>query len=111
MNARQLEKLGVPPECVKSAVLALQSASEAGQLRSLNVKQFIKDILAQPSQHTADPHFGAFAAELLTAEAPEPPREPIAYQTWGAGGIDPASHIQMRQACQLPMAVAGALMP
>ena len=38
-------------------------------------------------------------------------REPIAYRTWGASGIDPESHVQMRQACALPMATGAALMP
>jgi tRNA-splicing ligase RtcB len=38
-------------------------------------------------------------------------RVPISYQTWGAAGIDEASHQQMRQACALPMAVGAALMP
>lgn len=34
----------------------------------------------------------------------------IAYQTWGTE-IDDNSHIQMREACDLPIAVKGALMP
>ncbi len=38
-------------------------------------------------------------------------RPPISYRTWGESGIDAASHIQMRQACGLPMATGAALMP
>ena len=33
------------------------------------------------------------------------------YKTWGADGIDENSHAQMQKACELPMAVGGALMP
>lgn len=111
MNARQLEKLGVPVECMKAAVLAIQSASAAGVLRSLNVKQTIKDVLESPAAHADDAHFGQLAQAVLEAEAPAPTKEPITYRTWGESGIDPASHVQMRQACELPMAVAAALMP
>ena len=35
----------------------------------------------------------------------------IDYKTWGAEGIDGQSHKQMRDACQLPVAVKAALMP
>jgi tRNA-splicing ligase RtcB len=111
MNARQLEKLGVPAECMKAAILAIQSAAEAGVLRSLNVKQTIQDVMARPDAHLDDPHFGSLAQAVLDAGTPAPKKEPITYRTWGENGIDPASHVQMRQACALPMATGAALMP
>ncbi len=111
MNARQLEKLGVPSDCVKSAILAIQSASEAGELRSINVKQVIQDVLASPAEHVNDAHFGPFARAVVEAGTQPPPREPISYRTWGESGIETECHNQMRQACSLPMAAAAALMP
>ncbi|HEX4149285.1 MAG TPA: RtcB family protein, partial [Pirellulales bacterium] len=111
MNARQLEKLGVPAECVAAAILAIQSAAGAGVLRELNVKQLITDIVADPGAHLGDPHFGRLAQAVLEADAPAPVHEPISYRTWGASGIEAESHVQMRQACALPMAVGAALMP
>lgn len=111
MNARQLEKLGVPSECMKAAIQAIHSAAGANVLRSLNVKQVIKDVLADPGAHLNEPHFGPFAQAVLDAGEPAPVREPIAYRTWGDSGIDPASHVQMRESCALPMAVGAALMP
>jgi tRNA-splicing ligase RtcB (3'-phosphate/5'-hydroxy nucleic acid ligase) len=111
MNARQLEKLGVPAECVKAAILAIQDAASAGVLRSLNVKQIIKDVVERPDAHLDEPHFGPFARAVLDAGTPAPVKEPIAYRTWGDSGIEPESHVQMRQACALPMAVGAALMP
>ncbi len=88
MNARQLEKLGVPAECMKAAILAIQSAASTGVLRSLNVKQVIKDTLENPGAHLSDPHFGPFAQAVLEAGTPAPVSEPIAYRTWGDSGID-----------------------
>src|SRR5437762_3297029 len=111
MNARQLEKLGVPAECMKSAILAIQSAANAGVLRGLNVKQVIKEAMEDPGAHVHDPHFGPFAQAVLDYGTPAPIKEPISYRTWGDSGIDPKSHVQMRQACLLPMATAAALMP
>ncbi len=111
MNARQLEKLGVPSDCMKSAIVAIQSAASAGVLRSLNVKQIIKDILTSPADHLNDVHFGCFAQDVFQAAAAPVAREPISYRTWGDAGIEPESHAQMRQACALPMATAAALMP
>ncbi|HEX4129539.1 MAG TPA: RtcB family protein [Pirellulales bacterium] len=111
MNARQLEKLGVPAECVKPAILAIASASAAGVLRSLNVKQIVKEILDRPAEHVDDEHFGSLAHAVLEAGTAAEPREPITYRTWGEAGIDPQSHAQMRDACALPMATGAALMP
>jgi len=111
MNARQLQKLGVPTECMKSAILAIQSAATAGALRALNVKQAVKDLLEDPAAHVNDEHFGQLAKAVLAAGGLAEEREPISYQTWGESGIDAASHVQMRQACALPMATGAALMP
>ncbi len=110
MNARQLQKLGVPTDCVKDAVLAIASASAAGVLRDMNVKNEIGRILACPSAHFEDPHFGPFARAVAASDGPAEIREPIRYRTWGDSGIDVASHVQMRQACALPMAAGAALM-
>jgi tRNA-splicing ligase RtcB len=111
MNARQLEKLGVPVECVKSAIVAINSAASAGALRSMNIKDVIQTILENPGNHLGDEHFGQFAQAVLEAGAPVAAREPIAYRIWGESGIDQQSHVQMRQACALPMATGAALMP
>src|SRR3569833_2083743 len=111
MNARQLEKLGVTAECVKPAIMAIASASKAEALGDRDAKDWIKLVVGDPASHVDDAHFGALAQALLTADAPAPIREPISYRTWGEALIDPQSHIQMRQACALPMAVGAALMP
>ncbi|HEX4147594.1 MAG TPA: hypothetical protein VHY20_01345, partial [Pirellulales bacterium] len=76
MNSRQLEKLGVPAECMQAAILAIQSAASAGVLRSLNVKETIKNVMESPGSHLGDPYFGSFAQAVLDAGTPAPAKEP-----------------------------------
>lgn len=109
MNSRQLQKLGVPEDCVKSAIVAIQSAMKAGDKRGKQIKQAIKDVLDRPQDFTADEHFGQFAQAVIADREFVRP-EPISYRTWG-NEIDEASHAQMRQACSVPMAAGAALMP
>ncbi|MBL8827301.1 MAG: RtcB family protein [Planctomycetaceae bacterium] len=112
MNARQLEKLGVPHEAVPAAIQAIGALTTGGAVRGKEVPAKIAAVVADPNAYLLDPQLGTFAQALVDAGGPaEPPREPAPYQTWGAAGIDEPSHAQMRQACTLPMAVGGALMP
>jgi tRNA-splicing ligase RtcB len=109
MNSRQLQKLGVPEDCVKSAIVAIQSAMKSGDKRGKQIKQAIKDVLDRPQDFTTDEHFGPFAQAVIADRNFVRP-EPISYRTWG-NEIDEASHAQMRQACSVPMAAGAALMP
>jgi tRNA-splicing ligase RtcB len=112
MNARQLQKLGVPFEAIPAAIKAIGDATADGHVRGKEVKTQIEAVVADPESFLNDPHFGPFAQAIISTGGPvEPLGEPVAYQTWGAAGIDEPSHAQMRQACTLPMAVGGALMP
>jgi len=109
MNSRQLQKLGVPEACVKSAISAIQIAMKAGDQKGKQIKQLIKSVLDRPEDFTGDEHFGQFAKDVIADREFVRP-EPIAYRTWGSE-IDQASHAQMRQACGVPMAAGAALMP
>src|SRR5689334_15000627 len=110
MNPRQLEKLGVPPACVNAALTAIQFAAKADLLRTIDVKKTIRAVVEAPDDHLDDAIFGRFAQELIDHGVAWEPKS-VEFQTWGAAGIDAASMIQMREACSLPNAVAGALMP
>lgn len=105
MNARQLKKLGVPEECVSQFIIAVQSAAGAHR----QVKSIIPNVVADPRDFLDDPDF-ATAAKVLIDEREYIRPEPISYVTWG-NDIDEGSHDQMKQACSLPMAIGGALMP
>jgi len=111
MNTTQLRKLGVPDHCINPAIGAIQNVARAGRFKGSELKQHIRSIVEQPDQHLADPDFGEFAQSLVAERAENLiAREPVTYQTWG-DEIDVGAHTQMRQACSLPVAVAGALMP
>src|SRR4051794_18690208 len=112
MNRKQLQKLGVPPDCTKAAVQALSRAAEQGLgmgLKGQRARQLVADVVRNPRVYEADPVWGEFARELI-AEAMPVKHEPISYQTWGTD-IDIGAHEQMRVACQVPLAVGAALMP
>lgn len=109
MNTSQLRKLGVPDQCLSSAIAGIQRAAKEEGSRGKEIKQRIAQVLAEPSAFEADPIFGELASELTAARNFVRP-EPIPYRTWGED-IDGACHAQMRQACSLPMAVGAALMP
>lgn len=112
MNRKQLQKLGVPPDCAQAAIVALGRAADLGTgmgLKGQRARQLVADVVRNPRNYAADPIWGELARELLAAETPTV-REPISYRTWGTD-IDQAAHVQMRQACQVPSAVAAALMP
>jgi tRNA-splicing ligase RtcB len=111
MNRRQLAKLGLPDEAYPLAMAGIQAAAVAG-LGGKDLKQLIGSVCTDPGSHVADPHFGELAQFLSQPDCePAPPKEPVAYRTWGADFIEESSHQQMREACSLPNAVAGALMP
>jgi hypothetical protein len=38
MNSRQLKKLGVPDDCVKSAIVAMQNATKVGGLKGKQIR-------------------------------------------------------------------------
>jgi tRNA-splicing ligase RtcB len=112
MNARQLEKLGVPIECVPAAITAIQDVIREKGVRGKNVKETIASLVENPHAFLGDEYWGAFAQNMIevTSELEAVPAEPIPYPTWGTD-IDEAAHNQMRTACQLPVARAGAMMP
>jgi tRNA-splicing ligase RtcB len=112
MNRKQLQKLGVPPDCTAAAAAALGRAADQGTgigLKGQRARQLVAKVVADPRTFEADPIWGELARELLAERTPVA-HEPISYRTWGTD-IDEAAHVQMRQACQVPGAVAAALMP
>jgi tRNA-splicing ligase RtcB len=112
VNRKQLQKLGIPPDCTTAAAAALGRAADQGTgmgLKGQRARQLVANVVAHPRAFETDPIWGELARELLAQRTPVA-REPISYRTWGTD-IDEAAHLQMRQACQVPGAVAAALMP
>ncbi len=109
MNSRQLLQLGLPEELIADATQAVRDSISIGSRRGKDVKELIRAIVASPGGYISDPYFGKIARALVDPQRPVS-REPITYQTWGTQ-IEPEAHGQMRSACSVPSAVAGALMP
>lgn len=110
MNARQLEKLGVPRSCAKSAIAAIQNLIAEGSLSRSRIKARIRLVTEDPQMFLGDAVFDGLAKDLLEETDINEVREAISYRTWGSD-IQQAAFLQMEDACQIPGAVAAALMP
>jgi tRNA-splicing ligase RtcB len=113
MNARQLEKLGLDPGCIPTAIQVIQRVVAQQGVRGKDIKERIKDVVASPATYASDADWGDLAQAVLACAQQGPSvteLRGIEYPTWGSD-IDAGAHVQMEQACRLPMAVAGALMP
>ena len=89
MNSRQLQKLGVPEECVHGAIAAIQSMMKTGGIRGKQVKQAIRDVIDHRLQQ---PFLGA---ELVAVQhvdallAQEPVKRPPCPDLPGRGALQP----------------------
>lgn len=98
---------------MRLALAALGDAARSG-LRHAALRERLRAVAAAPGTHTGDPVFGRLATALAAIPAagrihvPRP--EPAPWRRWG-DDIDPQAIRQMENACSLPVAVAGALLP
>lgn len=109
MNARQLEKLGIPRYCARYAITAVQELAALKSLSRGEIRERVRQVAESPQLFVGDALFDALAKELLN-DGPQAPQEPVRYRTWGSN-IDDATFRQMDDACHLPNAVGAALMP
>lgn len=118
MKQKALLDLGLPEGCVEVAIRVLRSS---GLIRHPEeARGCIAKILLAPEAYTGQAHLGELALSVIeyraerlkeAAEWENNPYGPAAgFAQWGEQD-DPASIDQMRTACQLPVAVKGALMP
>lgn len=89
-------------------------ASEAGLKRD-DIRALLTGTMASPDSHKNHPMAGDFALALAGANAAEAGFRARAggaapWKQWGSG-LEAESVNQIRRACELPVAVAGALMP
>ena len=105
MKPKQLHELGIPKgEPILKAIGLLR-------LNKRHADRFA-EVAAAPSDFVDDEVFGELAQAIL--DAPEdsyvPRAEPAPWQQWG-DDLEDFAIDQMRNACNLPVSVAGALMP
>jgi tRNA-splicing ligase RtcB len=114
MRAKDLIDLGVPAGApLKLAQQTLARAAAAGLGRE-QLRARLHEVVARPQEELEDELWGELATTLSNHQASDTRfvarEEPAPFVTWGED-LDPDSLVQMEQACQLPIACRGALMP
>jgi tRNA-splicing ligase RtcB (3'-phosphate/5'-hydroxy nucleic acid ligase) len=114
MKTRDLVAIGIPAgPCAERAKQILQRGRAAK--RSMRaVQDDLRRLAASPAAFVDDELYGSLARQLVdhaTAAGTFRPRPSDApYQIWGSN-LEPDAVQQLTNACKLPVAVSGALMP
>lgn len=109
MNTNDLIRLGVPPgEATRRGIDFIARYVLKGLDKS-KLAEEVEAVARHPDSYVEDPLRGEFAKAVLRAGGPLR-AAPAAWRQWGQG-LEPEAVNQMARACQLPIAVAGALMP
>ena len=109
MNTEDLQKMGIPlGEAMGEAKRLIALRFGRGETLE-NVRQELLGVVANPDAWIEDAETGSLA-RLLAKEDFSPREVPAAYRQWGHD-LDEQSIQQMENACQLPIAERGALMP
>jgi tRNA-splicing ligase RtcB (3'-phosphate/5'-hydroxy nucleic acid ligase) len=115
MKTRDLVAIGIPAgACAETAQRILQHAHADKRRGRLAVVEDLTRVAAAPATFVDDEHYGALAQQLLdhrsAADAFHPRASDAPYQIWGRD-LEADAVKQMQNACKLPVAVSGALMP
>jgi tRNA-splicing ligase RtcB len=98
---------------MKLALQAVGNASRSGSA-TREIRDSIRAVVAAPGDFRTDPIFGPLACAIVNEQeatrSPKRAEHSAPYRIWG-GNLDPEAIKQMENACALPVAVRGALMP
>jgi tRNA-splicing ligase RtcB len=113
MKTRDLVAIGVPAPCAETAKQILQKARAAKESMQ-PVLDDLKRVAASPHAFIGDERYGKLAEQLVAHAADTSRFRPrvadAPYRIWG-NNFEPDALRQMSNACKLPVAVSGALMP
>ena len=114
MKTRDLAAIGIPRgACAETAKQILQRAHSSKQSMS-KVLEELKRVAAAPASFVDDERYGSLAKQLVdhsvAAGVFRPRKIAAPYRIWGAN-LEADALQQMKNACNLPVAVSGALMP
>lgn len=110
----RLEAVGIPEHARDLAVVCARELAGDG-IPPKSLRGLFKDLVRDPAEFLDHPVLAPLA-QVLAAPGPRRPSsaslrlEPAPWSVWGQDP-DPRAVEQMRQACSLPVAVSGALMP
>ncbi|HWB19694.1 MAG TPA: RtcB family protein, partial [Phycisphaerales bacterium] len=114
MKRRELINLGVPKGVALDAALELVKQLGAERVPHTQMREHIAHVVKNPASFRDDARFGSLATAMLSDEAVKMSyikREKNApWRQWGAN-LEPEAVQQLHNACELPVAIAGALMP
>jgi tRNA-splicing ligase RtcB len=111
MKKRDLEKLGFVGEDALREAIAVSSQSKKHGLKKAELKKAFGEIVNDPAPYLEHPLLGKLAALVERGvQTVQYDFKDIPYRTWGEN-IERDAHKQMENACSLPVACAGALMP
>ncbi len=117
MKARELVKLGLRRGPTLDLALRLAGEATAAGLGKHELRQRLRDLTADPEAHRDDPLLGELARALAGGGSGGPAAgeavdraAPAPWRMWGEG-LEREAVQQMENACSLPVAVSGALMP
>lgn len=111
MKANEIEAIGIPRGAALDAAMTHLREAFAAGLSADEVRARLTGVVADPAAHLDDATFGDLARLLTVAPPAFVEREtPAPWRQWGAD-LEADSIRQMENACRLPVAVAGALMP
>lgn len=113
MKPKDIQEAGIPSgKPLRAVQMCLAAASQAG-LKKNQIRDHLRRLAEQPGDFLQDPVFAPVALAMLE----EPPAhefrervQPAPFEQWGTD-LDELSVNQLRNACRLPVSVAGALMP
>jgi tRNA-splicing ligase RtcB len=110
MKTPDLVQMGIGRSALPAAYKAL--AALAAARRGAESREVIASVVAAPEACLGLEHLGGLAEALLSARNEAKPRaEPVPWRSWCADDVEPGAVAQMVNACRIPVAVQGALMP
>ncbi|MGJ8640876.1 MAG: RtcB family protein [Opitutaceae bacterium] len=109
MKTEDLKKIGIPAgEPTKLAFGLIKALVEQG-VETNAFSKVLLEIVENPKAFLSHETYGAFAT-AMDGKRYLPREEPAPYRQWGKD-LEATSVAQMENACNLPVSVAGALMP
>jgi tRNA-splicing ligase RtcB len=114
MKTKDLVRIGIPSgSCAEAAKQILQEA-HAAKRSMATMRDDLGRVAASPAAFLDDAVYSGLARQLLDRAAAEdaftPRKSDAPYQIWG-DNLEATALQQMKNACKLPVAVSGALMP
>ncbi|MBN2525129.1 MAG: RtcB family protein [Deltaproteobacteria bacterium] len=114
MRPEELRQMGIPGGVTQEMAIAIIKSAIADGMTPQEIKDTLVGLVATPEQKFDDRRFGPLARKidaLRQSRALYVPRQtPAEYRQWG-DDIEAGALLQMKYACDLPVAVRGALMP